>query len=166
MAILVSIRRLSILATCVLCFLVLSSCGTSHKTYDYGNFTKDLSGTGTHGEEFYTFNTGNSFTLKWTPVASNESTESSASPVSIYVDLRGPYATLETMKAAMTPQGVTGPIIKSMPVIQTNDWSNKTYQYDFQLDKNLKPGFYVFSQKVNSAHATMTYNTEIKINDQ
>ncbi|GCF09317.1 hypothetical protein [Dictyobacter arantiisoli] len=149
---------------CVMILLVLCSCGTPHKTYNYENFTKNLSGTGTQaGEEFYTFNSGASFSLKWTSLAASDSTESSASPVSIYADLRGPYATMDAMKKAMTPQGVTGTIVKSMPVIQTDDWTNKTYQYDFQLDKNLKAGFYILSQKVNSAHATLTYNSEIRI---
>ena len=144
--------------------VLLSGCGETHKTYDYGNFTRQLSAKGMEpGKKFFTFHPGEQIALKWNAVPSQDSSESSASAVKIFAELHGPYANEDATKKAIKLDHIDGSLVTSMPTITTTDWTNTTYQYNFVLSQTLKPGFYILTQRVDSALATNSFNSELQI---
>jgi hypothetical protein len=156
----------TLILACMLGILVMSSCGTPHKTYSYGHFTQVLSASALHtgtGDDVFTFHPGDQFLLKWAPSPVQETT--SSSPVTITAELKGPFATLTAIQLAESdPNGdVSGPVAAGMKPIQTNSWTDKTYQYDFQLNRTLAAGYYVLLQTVTTGKNSNTFRSEIKI---
>jgi hypothetical protein len=151
---------------CTLAVLVTSSCGTPHKTYSYGKFTQVLSASALHtgdGDEVFNLHPGGQFTLTWAPSLVQDTT--SSSPVTITAELKGPFATLAAIQMAESdPMGdVSGPVVAGMKPIQTDSWTNKTYQYDFPLKRTLAAGYYVLLQTVTTGKNSNTFRSEIRI---
>jgi hypothetical protein len=142
--------------------VVVSGCGPTHHTYTYGN-VHSLPASAMHtGDEFYTYRRRDQLLLKWTASPGPDSSESSPSSVKISVEMRGPFVSLSAMQAALGPEGTSGPIVQTMKPIQTDDWTNKTYQYNFSL-QNLKPGYYVLIQIIDTPQALNVVRSGIKI---
>lgn len=157
---------LTMILACVCVILVLSSCGTPHKTYSYSKFTETLSAnvapTGT-GDDVFTFHRGDQFMLTWAPSPVQDTT--SSSPVTITVELRGPFVSPTAVQLAESdPKGdVSGPLAANMRPIQTDSWTDKTYRYDFQLTRTLAPGYYVLLQTITTGKNSNTFRSEIRI---
>jgi len=157
---------LTMILACTLVILVMSSCGTPHKTYSYAKFTEVLSAnvapTGT-GDDVFMFHRGDQFLLTWAPSPVQDST--SSSPVTITVELKGPFVSLAAVQLAESdPKGdVSGPVAAGMKPIQTDSWTDKTYRYDFQLTRTLPAGYYVLLQTITTGKNSNTFRSEIRV---
>jgi hypothetical protein len=132
-----------------LILLLLTSCAastTSHKTYNYANFVAPAA-EGLHA--------GDQISLIWNPMTGRDSTEATPTRITISAELFGPFSSLTALEGVINQDAgscstVSSPRVTSITPIQTDDWTNKTYQSTLSLPQSIAPGYYELVQKVSS----------------
>lgn len=142
---------------------ILSACssGTNpHRTYTYGTFSCPSNATVYPHDAFATLSlqVEPHLNLKWEASPGPLSTEMTSSPVNLSATLLGPFSSWSDAKQAgqQNPPDVSTPVVVSMPPIQTNDWTNKTYTSTLKLSPRLAPGFYVEIERAESVSSIGT----------
>lgn len=131
-------------------FLCLNACSSgrvTHQTYNYGNFSCPSNATIQPKSAFATLSlrSGSQVKLKWQPLPAQLSTEATPSPVRLSAILLGPYPSLHDAQQAShhNDPSTSDLIVASIPPIQTDDWTNKTYTSIMKLPPRVAPGYYV-----------------------
>ena len=133
----------------VLLLLLLASCSTpttsttSHKTYNYANFASPAAAD---------LHPGDQIPLTWKPVPGPDSTDATPTHQTISAELIGPFPSVTALNEAINQgscSAVSGNVMASIPSIQTDDWTNKTYLSMLPLPQSLAPGYYALIQKVS-----------------
>lgn len=144
---LMSIALLFLLNAC-------SSSGVTHQTYNYGNFSCPSNAAIQPDDAFVTLSlhVQSQLDIKWKPLPGQLSTETTPSPVNLSAVLLGPFSSLGVAKQINPRDTFNTPnsLSASIPLIQTNDWTNKTYTSTIKLSPGLISGYYVQIQRVDS----------------